>query len=44
MAAERKSVTPARLRGEGVAPLAPVASNDTEEGRAKSRRAELVRQ
>jgi outer membrane protein OmpA-like peptidoglycan-associated protein len=34
----------ARLRGYGVGPLAPVASNETEEGRAKNRRVELVRQ
>jgi len=34
----------ARLKGYGVGPLAPVASNDTEEGRAKNRRVELVKQ
>jgi len=34
----------ARLRADGVGPLAPVASNDTEEGRAKNRRVELVKQ
>jgi len=34
----------ARLNGRGVGPLAPVASNDTEEGRAKNRRVELVKQ
>jgi OmpA-OmpF porin, OOP family len=33
----------ARLSGHGVGPLAPVASNDTEEGRAKNRRVELVK-
>lgn len=33
-----------RLAGRGVGPLAPVASNDTEEGRAKNRRVELVKQ
>jgi outer membrane protein OmpA-like peptidoglycan-associated protein len=33
-----------RLRAEGLGPLAPVASNDSEEGRAKNRRVELVKQ
>ena len=33
-----------RLKAYGVALLAPVASNDTEEGRAKNRRVELVKQ
>jgi len=33
-----------RLKGHGVGPLAPVASNDTEEGRAKNRRVELVKE
>jgi OOP family OmpA-OmpF porin len=33
-----------RLVGEGVGPFAPVASNATEEGRAKNRRVELVAQ
>ncbi|BDU73713.1 OmpA family protein [Mesoterricola silvestris] len=37
-------IAPARLRGHGVGPLAPVASNDTEEGRAKNRRVELVKE
>ena len=32
-----------RLQPAGVGPLAPVASNDTEEGRAKNRRVELVK-
>jgi len=32
-----------RLQGYGVASLAPVASNDSEEGRAKNRRVELVK-
>ncbi len=36
-------VAAARLKGFGVGPLAPVASNDTEEGRAKNRRVELVK-
>ena len=33
-----------RMKPYGVASLAPVASNDTEEGRAKNRRVELVKQ
>jgi len=33
-----------RLRAHGVGPLSPVASNKTEEGRAKNRRVELVEQ
>jgi OOP family OmpA-OmpF porin len=34
----------ARLHADGVGPLAPVATNRTEEGRAKNRRVELVEQ
>jgi len=33
-----------RLKAYGVASLSPVASNDTEEGKAKNRRVELVKQ
>jgi OmpA-OmpF porin, OOP family len=36
-------VAAARLRSHGVGPLAPVASNDAWEGRAKNRRVELVK-
>lgn len=35
-------VAPARLSAHGVGPLAPVATNATDEGRAKNRRVELV--
>jgi outer membrane protein OmpA-like peptidoglycan-associated protein len=37
-------VTSGRLSGQGAGPLAPVASNRGEEGRAKNRRVELVEQ
>jgi OmpA-OmpF porin, OOP family len=37
-------IAPARLKGYGVGPLAPVATNDTGDGRAKNRRVELVKQ
>ncbi len=37
-------VSPDRLIARGVGPLAPVASNETEAGRAKNRRVELVKQ
>ena len=33
-----------RLKGYGVGPLAPVASNDNDEGRARNRRVELVKE
>jgi outer membrane protein OmpA-like peptidoglycan-associated protein len=41
---ERHGIAAARLRGGGVGPLAPVASNEAEEGRARNRRVELVAQ
>ena len=37
-------IAAARLKGYGVGPLAPVASNAAEEGREKNRRVELVQQ
>ncbi len=37
-------IAAARLKPYGVASLAPIASNDTEDGRAKNRRVELVKQ
>jgi outer membrane protein OmpA-like peptidoglycan-associated protein len=40
----KHGVQPARLKPAGTGPLAPVAPNDTEEGRAKNRRVELVKQ
>ncbi len=40
----RFGVAAARLRAHGVGPLAPVASNGDEEGKAKNRRVELVKQ
>jgi OOP family OmpA-OmpF porin len=38
------SIAAARLSAQGDGPTAPVASNDSEEGRAKNRRVELVKQ
>jgi OOP family OmpA-OmpF porin len=37
-------IAAARMKAYGVSSLAPVASNDTEDGRAKNRRVELVKQ
>jgi flagellar motor protein MotB len=38
------SIAAARLDAQGIGPLAPVASNDGEAGRARNRRVELVKQ
>jgi len=40
----KHGIAAARLRPAGVGMLSPVASNDTEDGRAKNRRVELVKQ
>jgi outer membrane protein OmpA-like peptidoglycan-associated protein len=40
----KHGVAAARLKGYGVGPLAPVASNDAEDGRARNRRVALVKQ
>jgi OmpA-OmpF porin, OOP family len=37
-------IAASRLRADGVGPLAPVASNDSDAGRAKNRRVDLVKQ
>ena len=40
----RYGIAADRLKGYGVSSLAPVASNDSDAGRAKNRRVELVKQ
>jgi len=40
----KHGIAAGRLNPQGVASLCPVASNDTEEGKAKNRRVELVKQ
>jgi len=40
----KHSIPATRLKAYGVASLTPVSSNDTEEGKAKNRRVELVKQ
>lgn len=42
--AARHGIDPKRLTGRGLGPLAPVATNRTEDGKAKNRRVELVEQ
>jgi len=44
LAAVRSESECARLKAYGSGPYAPVASNDSEDGRAKNRRVELVKQ
>ena len=40
----KHGIAASRLSGQGAGPLLPVASNDNDEGRAKNRRVELVKQ
>ena len=42
--ATKYEIAAARLSAQGDGPTAPVASNDSEDGRAKNRRVELVKQ
>lgn len=42
--AAKYGIPAARLQSHGVGPLAPLASNDDEDGRARNRRVELVKQ
>jgi outer membrane protein OmpA-like peptidoglycan-associated protein len=42
--AGKYGIAAARLKAFGVGPLAPVAANDTADGKAKNRRVELVKQ
>jgi OmpA-OmpF porin, OOP family len=39
-----KGIAASRLKSAGVGPYSPVASNDTDEGKSKNRRVELVKQ
>ncbi|MEJ2438009.1 MAG: DUF4892 domain-containing protein [Sulfurovaceae bacterium] len=41
---QKEHIDAKRLKGYGVGPLAPIATNDTEEGKAKNRRVELIKQ
>ena len=40
----KQGIAAARLRPDGVGPLVPLATNDTDEGRAKNRRVDLMKQ
>lgn len=40
----KQGIVSSRVRADGVGPLAPIATNQTEAGRSKNRRVELVRQ
>ena len=40
----QKGIDAKRLAAHGDGPFAPVATNDTDEGRARNRRVELVKQ
>ena len=40
----KQGIAAARLRPDGVGPLVPLSTNDTDEGRAKNRRVDLVKQ
>jgi outer membrane protein OmpA-like peptidoglycan-associated protein len=40
----RHGIAPARLKPYGVGPLAPVATNDNDDGRGRNRRVELVKE
>jgi OOP family OmpA-OmpF porin len=42
--ATQHGVAASRLKGHGVGPLCPVATNDTDEGRSRNRRVELVKE
>lgn len=42
--ATQYGIAPARMMARGLGQFAPVASNDTEDGRAKNRRVEIVKQ
>lgn len=42
--ASKYGIAAGRLKGYGVGPLAPVAANDSEAGKSKNRRVELVKQ
>ena len=39
-----RGVTASRLKSAGVGPYSPVASNDTDGGKAKNRRVEFIKQ